>query len=196
MKRIIDIIGSGVGLLFLLPVMSALIIWIRLDSPGSAFYKQQRVGKDGRLFWLFKFRSMTHRAGGPEVTLGHSDNRITAAGIWLRRTKLDELPQLWNVLIGDMSIVGPRPEVPRYVDCYTDEMRRVLSVRPGLTDPASLNAFDEGALLDAADDPEKHYLEVVMPQKVSMQLDYIDKANTFSDLALVASTLFRVFKGG
>lgn len=196
MKRIIDIIGSGVGLLVLLPVMSALIIWIRLDSPGSAFYKQQRVGKDGRTFWLFKFRSMTHRAGGPEVTLGNSDNRITTAGKWLRRTKLDELPQLWNVLIGDMSIVGPRPEVPRYVEKYSDEMKRVLRVRPGLTDPASLNGFDEGASLDAADDPEAHYLEVIMPQKVAMQLDYIDKANTINDLTLVARTLFRVFKGG
>jgi lipopolysaccharide/colanic/teichoic acid biosynthesis glycosyltransferase len=196
MKRIIDIVASGVGLLFLLPVMSALIIWIRLDSPGSAFYKQQRVGKEGRVFWLFKFRSMAHRAGGPEVTLGNSDYRITAAGKWLRRTKLDELPQLWNVLIGDMSIVGPRPEVPRYVEKYSEVMKRVLSVRPGLTDPASLHGFDEGAILDAADDPENHYLEVIMPQKVAMQLDYIDKANTLSDLTLVARTLLRVFKGG
>ena len=196
MKRFIDIIASGLGLLVLLPLMMALIIWIQLDSPGSAFYKQQRVGKDGRSFWLFKFRSMADRAGGPEVTLGHSDPRITAAGSWLRRTKLDELPQLWNVLIGDMSLVGPRPEVPHYVELYSDEMKRVLSVRPGLTDPASLNGFDEGALLDAADDPERHYVEVVMPQKVAMQLDYIDRANAFSDLMLVARTLLRIFKGG
>ena len=196
MKRFIDIIASGLGLLVLLPLMMALIIWIRLDSPGSAFYKQQRIGKDGRLFWLFKFRSMADRAGGPEVTLGHSDPRITAAGSWLRRTKLDELPQLWNVLIGDMSLVGPRPEVPHYVERYSDEMKRVLAVRPGLTDPASLNGFDEGAILDAADDPERHYVEVVMPQKVAMQLDYIDRANAFSDLMLVARTLLRIFKGG
>ena len=194
MIRIFDIFFSLIGLVFGLPVL--LVIWtLGVFDTGSPIFRQERVGRNMKSFTLVKFRTMSR--GSPSLA-SHliSGSSITTYGRFLRKTKLDELPQLWNVLIGDMSLVGPRPEVPHYVERYSDEMKRVLAVRPGLTDPASLNGFDEGALLDAADDPERHYAEVVMPQKVAMQLDYIDRANAFSDLMLVARTLLRIFKGG
>ena len=194
MKRLFDFIFSLTALALLLPVLLMVGVWVWADSPGGALYWQERVGKGGRLFWLVKFRSMSVHRPGPFVTLGHADPRITRAGKFLRRTKMDELPQLWNVLVGDMSLVGPRPEVPHYVALYTEEMREVLSVRPGLTDPASLEGFDEATALSAVADPETHYREVIMPEKVAMQRAYIAKANLWSDVGLIARTFFRIFK--
>lgn len=195
MKRFLDAALSGAALIVLAPLMLALASAVALTSKGGAFYRQTRVGLNGRPFVLYKFRSMRANNRGAEVTLGTSDPRITPLGKWLRAYKLDELPQLWNVFIGDMSIVGPRPEVEAYVVLYTDEMRRVLTVRPGLTDPASIAGFDEGARLQAAEDPEAHYREVIMPEKVALQLDYVQTATLGSDIRVIARTLFRIFKG-
>ena len=154
-KRLLDITASGIGLLLLCPLFFVLAIWIKLDSRGPVFYRQVRVGKGNRDFRIFKFRSM--RIGsdkGSLITIGGHDARITRSGYFIRKYKLDELPQLINVFLGDMSLVGPRPEVRRYVDLYTEEQRRVLNVRPGITDPASIKYRNENELLEGADDAE------------------------------------------
>ena len=195
MKRAFDIFFSALALLLLSPWLGAIAIWVMSDSRGGAFYGQTRVGKHGRLFRLFKFRSMTADDEGPEVTLGNRDRRITKVGRVLRRYKLDELPQLWNVMIGDMSIVGPRPEVPKYIELYTAEMLRALDVRPGLTDPGSLAGFDEGEELADAADPETHYLEIIMPRKVALQVAYLENATFLTDIGLIARTFLRISKG-
>ena len=174
MIRFCDIVFSLFGLLLLSPLFLLVALWIVIDDPGPVFYRQQRVGKDGRDFGLLKFRSM--RVGADKmslITIGDRDPRVTRAGYYIRKYKLDELPQLVNVLVGDMSLVGPRPEVRRYVDLYTDEQRQVLSVRPGITDYASIEYIDENALLACSSDPDQTYIQEIMPAKIALNMRYI-----------------------
>ncbi len=197
MRRVIDFVLAALGLLVVAPLVVGLAVWIRLDSPGWPFYSQTRIGRNGRPFRLYKLRSMRPVDGLESgLTHGNDDPRITRVGRWMRRTKLDELPQLWNVVRGDMALVGPRPEVPEFVARYTEEQREVLRARPGLTDPASLAAFDEGAELAAVEDPEAHYLEVIMPRKVADQIAYLRSRTLASDAALIARTVLRIFRTG
>ena len=176
MKRLFYIIGSGCGLLVLSPVLLLVAIWIKLDSKGPVFFRQVRVGRYGKDFRIFKFRSM--RVGsdkGSQITVGGHDSRITRSGYFIRKTKIDELPQLINVFVGDMSLVGPRPEVRHYVDMWTPEQMHVLDVRPGITDPASIRYRNENELLEKAKDPEKEYVEVIMQDKIKLYLEYVEK---------------------
>jgi len=175
MTRLFDIIFSALGLVILSPLL--LIIWllIVMESRGGGFYTQERIGKDGVPFRLYKFRSMRPDSDkGSLITIGGHDSRITKTGFFIRKYKLDELPQLWNVLKGDMSLVGPRPEVRKYVDLYTPEQRVVLRVRPGITDYASIEYADENEILGKADDPERTYIEQIMPEKIRYNLKYIN----------------------
>jgi lipopolysaccharide/colanic/teichoic acid biosynthesis glycosyltransferase len=172
--------------------------WIKLDSPGPVFFRQERVGRFGVPFRIHKFRTMSHAAApqGPLITVG-ADARVTRAGAFLRRHKLDELAQLVDVLKGDMSLVGPRPEVPRYVAMYPPGLRdKVLSVRPGITDPASLQFRDESGLLARAADPEREYVEVVMPAKLRLAAQYVERASLGTDLHLIVRTLRLLFSHG
>jgi lipopolysaccharide/colanic/teichoic acid biosynthesis glycosyltransferase len=194
MKRVFDALFSATALVLLTPLLLVIAAVVAAESSGGAFYHQDRIGRNGVPFRLHKFRSMQVHREGAQVTLGTSDPRITSVGRVLRNYKLDELPQLWNVLKGDMSLVGPRPEVAKYVALYTDEMREVLTVRPGLTDPASIAGFDEGERLEAAANPEQHYREIVMPEKVQQQLAYVRSATFGSDIRVIARTFFRIFK--
>ena len=175
MIRFFDVLFSALGLLVLSPVFFVVSLCIVVDSRGGVFYRQTRVGKDGRDFRLYKFRSM--RSGSDKrglITVGAKDARITKVGYFLRKYKLDELPQLINVLKGEMSLVGPRPEVRKYVEMYTEEQRRVLSVRPGITDYASIEYVDENRILGEAENPDKAYVEVVMPDKIRLNMRYIE----------------------
>lgn len=193
-KRIFDIISSLIGLVLFSPFFIIIALWIALDSKGGVFYKQIRVGKYGKHFKLLKFRSMrpnSDKAG--QLTVGN-DNRVTSVGKFIRKTKLDEIPQLFNVIAGDMSIVGPRPEVPKYVDLYNDEQKKALSVRPGLTDYASIEYLDEQELLGKSDNPEETYIQEIMPAKLSLNLKYIEDRNFFLDLKLIFKTVFKIFK--
>ena len=187
--RVLDLLASGWGLLLLTPVFLAIAAAIKLDSPGSVMYRPLRVGKDGTTFRLLKFRTMVEGADrrGPGITVAE-DRRVTTTGRFLRRAKLDELPQLLNVLRGEMALVGPRPEDPRYVALYTPEQRAVLAVRPGITSPASLRYRDEAALL-TGDDWERVYVERIMPDKLAIELDYLARRTVRSDLALIWETL-------
>jgi len=190
-KRMFDVAAALTGLVLLAPLFVVVAVWIRLDSPGPVFFRQERVGRGGVPFRIHKFRTMRVAAEspGPALTIG-ADPRITRAGAFLRRTKIDELPQLIDVLRGDMSIVGPRPEVPDFVAAYPPELRaKVLSVRPGITDPASLQFRDESTLLARAADPEREYRDVVLPAKLRLAADYVDQASLAGDLRLIASTL-------
>lgn len=189
MKRVFDIVSSGIGLIFLSPIFLFLAIWIKIDSKGPVFYKQVRVGKNGKDFKIFKFRSM--RQGSDKqglITVGGRDPRVTNSGYYIRKYKLDEFPQLINVFVGDMSVVGPRPEVRKYVDLYNKEQLRVLSVRPGITDIASIKYRNENELLEKAIDPDKTYIEEIMPDKLNYNLEYIDKASFTYDLKLIFMT--------
>jgi lipopolysaccharide/colanic/teichoic acid biosynthesis glycosyltransferase len=189
LKRAFDITMAGLGLLLIAPLLLGIAVWIRLDSPGPALFRQQRVGRFGAPFRIHKFRTMLHGAAGPEITSG-ADARITRAGAWLRRSKLDELPQLIDVLVGDMSLVGPRPEVPRYVALYPVGLRdKLLSVRPGITDLASIEFRREAELLSAAADPERTYVEQVLPEKLRLAARYVDTASFWGDLRLILRTL-------
>lgn len=191
MKRLFDIIASGMGLLILSPTLIVVAIWIKLDSPGPIFYRQVRVGRNNKDFQIFKFRSM--RVGsdkGSLVTIGGRDPRITRSGYVIRKFKIDELPQLINVFIGDMSLVGPRPEVRHYVNYWTSEQMHVLDVRPGITDPASIRFRNENELLEKAEDPEKYYIEVVMQEKIKLYLEYVEKHNLFYDIKLILQTFW------
>lgn len=195
LKRMFDIIASAMGLLILSPILIIVAIWIKLDSPGPVFYRQVRVGRGNKDFRIFKFRSM--RVGsdkGSQITIGGHDSRITRSGYWLRKTKIDELPQLINVLIGDMSLVGPRPEVRHYVDYWTEEQMHVLDVRPGITDPASIRYRNENELLEKAEDPEKYYIEVIMQDKIKLYLEYVEKHGFFYDIALIFQTFYTIIK--
>ena len=190
-KRLLDLLLAGLGLLLLAPLLAAIALWIKLDSRGPVLFRQERVGRHGRTFLIHKFRTMAlgAPARGPQITVG-ADPRITAAGRVLRRYKLDELPQLWDVLRGAMSLVGPRPEVPRYVALYPEEMRRLLlSVRPGITDLASLHYRDESAVLARAADPERAYVEEVLPAKLALSSRYVREASLAGDLRLILATL-------
>jgi len=175
MIRLFDIFFSALGLIILFPFFIVFYLLIRLESKGGAFYIQERIGKNGKPFGLYKFRSM--RVGSDAeglLTVGERDNRITRIGYILRKTKIDELPQLMNVLKGDMSLVGPRPEVKKYTDMYTEEQRKVLCVRPGITDYASIEYVNENELLSKADDPERMYIEKVMPDKIKLNMKYLE----------------------
>ena len=193
-KRLFDLLVAGLALLLLAPLLVGLALWIKLDSPGPAFFRQERVGRHGVPFRIHKFRTMHDDGAGLPITVG-DDPRITRAGRWLRRTRLDELPQLLDVLAGTMSLVGPRPEVPRYVALYPPALReRALAVRPGITDPASLEFIDEAAQLARAADPEREYIEVVLPAKVQRAADYAEQASLATDMAVLWRTL-RVLLG-
>lgn len=188
-KRLFDIVLSGFGLLVLSPLLLAIAVWVRLDSPGPVFFRQERIGRHGVPFRIHKFRTMTHGGQGALITVG-ADRRITRAGAFLRSAKLDELPQLIDVLLGDMSLVGPRPEVPRYVAMYPAGLRdKVLSVRPGITDVASLEYRDESERLAQAADPEQEYVNVVMPAKLQLAAQYVDRASLAFDLQLILRTM-------
>lgn len=192
-KRLFDMLASLLGLLMLSPLLLVVSLWIKLDSPGPVFFRQERVGRFGVLFRIHKFRTMIHGNVGAQITVG-ADARITRAGALLRRTKLDELPQLLDVLRGAMSLVGPRPEVPRYVAMYPPGLRdKVLSVRPGITDVASLEYRDEGVRLAQATDPEREYVEVVMPAKLQLAAHYVDHASLRFDLQLILKTVRQVW---
>lgn len=188
-KRLFDIVLSALGLALLAPLLVVVALWIKLDSAGPVLFRQQRVGRHGRPFFIHKFRTMRVDNAGPQITVG-ADPRITRSGRLLRASKLDELPQLWDVLRGAMSFVGPRPEVPRYVALYPAELRElVLSVRPGITDPASLQFRNESELLAAAADPEREYVEVVMPAKLALARRYVEQASLLGDIRLILATL-------
>lgn len=196
LKRLVDVVFSAAGLLVLSPLLLAVALAIKLDSPGPVFFRQTRVGRGGAEFRIHKFRTMVHRpaAAGPALTVG-DDRRITRVGGWLRERRIDELAQLIDVLRGVMSLVGPRPEVPRYVAHYPPALRaKVLSVRPGITDPASLAYRDESVLLARAADPEREYIEVVLPAKLALAADYVDHAGTWRDLQVMWRSL-RVLAG-
>lgn len=191
MKRIFDIVASGCGLVVLSPVLLLVAIWIKLDSRGPVFYRQVRVGYKNRDFRIFKFRSMSIGADkGSLVTIGGRDPRITRSGYFIRKYKLDELPQLINVFVGDMSLVGPRPEVRHYVDYWTEEQMHVLDVRPGITDPASIKFRNENELMGQAENPEDYYINVIMQQKIQLYLEYVKNASFLYDLKLI----FKTFK--
>lgn len=196
LKRVFDLLFALVFLLLLSPLLLAFAVAVAATSPGGAFFRQVRVGRGGREFRLLKFRSM--RPGSEakgQLTIGGRDPRITRVGFLLRKTKLDELPQLWNVLIGDMSVVGPRPEVPKYVALYTTEQRAVLSVRPGITGMASLDYIDENELLARAADPEQAYIHEVMPAKLALDLRYVREQSLLLDLRIILATVGKVFGG-
>ena len=195
MKRSFDFLASGLGLIVLSPLFLILAVWIKLDSKGPVFYRQVRVGRHNKDFRIFKFRSMRVGADkGSLVTIGGRDPRVTKSGYWIRKFKLDELPQLINVFIGDMSLVGPRPEVRHYVDYWTPEQMHVLDVRPGITDPASIKFRNENELMEQAEDPEKYYIEVIMQEKIKLYLEYVEKHNFFYDLGLIFKTFWVIVK--
>ena len=190
-KRVFDICAALCALLALSPVFMGVAVWIKLDSRGPVLFRQQRVGRAGRLFQILKFRTMRTKAdtGGLQITVGE-DARITRAGVFLRKYKIDELPQFLNVLRGEMSVVGPRPEVPRYVAFYPPDVKRiVLSVRPGITDPASLAFRDESSLLAQASDPESHYVNVVLPTKLEHSIRYVQTRSFWSDIRIIWQTV-------
>lgn len=190
MKRLFDIFASGLGLICLSPLFAVLAIWIKCDSKGPVFYRQVRVGKGNSDFQIFKFRSMkpdSDKLG--LITVGGRDPRVTRSGYYIRKYKLDELPQLINVFIGNMSLVGPRPEVRKYVDMYSPEQLHVLDVRPGITSLASLRYRNENDVLAKAENPDKAYVEKVMPDKLRIDLEYVDKASFWTDIQLIFSTL-------
>ena len=191
MKRIFDVIASGLGLIVLSPLFLILAIWIKLDSEGPVFYRQVRVGFKNKDFRIFKFRSMRVGADkGSLVTIGGHDPRVTRSGYFIRKFKFDELPQLINVFLGDMSLVGPRPEVRHYVDYWTPEQMHVLDVRPGITDPASIKFRNENELMEKAEDPEKYYIEVIMQEKIKLYLEYVEKHSFLYDIGLIFKTFW------
>jgi lipopolysaccharide/colanic/teichoic acid biosynthesis glycosyltransferase len=195
LKRLFDIFFSLAGILILLPFFIAIAIFIVIDSRGGVFYSQERIGRGGAAFRLLKFRSMrSHADKTGLLTVGERDGRITRIGYFIRKYKIDEFPQLINVLKGEMSIVGPRPEVKKYVDMYSEEQRKVLSVRPGLTDYASIEYSRESELLGKAADPEKVYVEEVMPAKLALNMNYIREKNLLTDVKIIFRTFIKILK--
>ncbi len=193
MKRLFDIFFSILGLVVLSPLFLVVAVWIKLDSRGPVFYRQVRVGRHNCDFRIFKFRSM--RVGsdkGSLVTIGGRDPRVTRSGYYIRKFKLDELPQLINVLKGDMSFVGPRPEVRHYVDYWTEEQMVVLSVRPGITDPASIKFRNENELMATAENPEEYYINVIMQEKLKLYIEYVNHHSLLTDIGLIFKTLWVV----
>jgi lipopolysaccharide/colanic/teichoic acid biosynthesis glycosyltransferase len=193
-KRLFDIFFSIIGLIVLIPVFIVISIAVTLDSKGGIFYRQIRVGRNNRDFTLLKFRTMhTGSDSGGLLTVGEDDSRITKTGLFLRKYKLDELPQLLNILKGDMSFVGPRPEVRKYVDLYDERQKQVLTVRPGLTDYASLEYINENEILSKYNNAEKAYIEKVMPAKLQLNLKYIAEKSLVTDLKIIVKTLSKIF---
>ena len=194
-KRCFDIIVSLIAIIILLPILLLIALWIKIDSRGSIIYKQIRVGKGGRDFGIFKFRTM-HPDSDIKglLTVGGRDPRITNAGYLLRKYKLDELPQLFNVLKGDMSLVGPRPEVRKYVSRYSDEQLKVLSVKPGITDFASIHYSNENEILAKSANPEQTYVQEIMPHKLALNLKYIQEAGIITDLKIIAGTVAKIVR--
>ncbi len=191
MKRLFDILASGCGLLVLSPLFLILAIWIKIDSNGPVFYRQVRVGLNNKDFRIYKFRSMRQGADkGSLVTIGGRDPRITRSGYFIRKYKFDELPQLINVFLGDMSLVGPRPEVRHYVNYWTEEQMKVLSVRPGITDPASIRFRNENELMGQAEDPEAYYINEIMQEKIKLYLEYVEQQSFWYDIGLVFKTFW------
>ncbi len=194
-KRAFDILASAIGLILLSPLFLVVALWIKCDSRGPVFYRQTRVGRGNVDFRLFKFRSMfvdSDKKG--LLTVGGHDSRVTKSGYFIRKYKLDELPQLINVFIGDMSFVGPRPEVRRYVNLYTKEQLHVLDVRPGITDRASVKYRNENDLLAKASDPEEYYINVIMQDKLAINLDYVANHTLLSDISLIFSTFGAIIR--
>ncbi len=195
LKRLFDLFFSSIGLVIFSPFLFLIAVWIKIDSPGPVFFRGTRIGKSGKPFRIFKFRTMVANAenlGGPS-TAG-DDPRLTKIGNFLKKYQLDELPQLINVIAGDMSLVGPRPEVKIYVDMMTDEERnKILSVRPGMTDLASLWDFHEGEILKGSADPEKAYMEKIRPTKIKLQLEYVKNRSFLLDLKIILKTVIRLF---
>ena len=189
-KRLAELLLSFFGLVLLSPVFLVVAICIWLEDRGPAFFVQTRIGRNHRPFRMYKFRSMQNVNQGPSLTVGN-DSRITKIGRILRKTKIDEFPQLWNVLVGEMSLVGPRPEVETYVSLYSAEQKRVLELKPGITDPASLAMYDEAKLLSRASNPEEFYIQKVMPEKIRINLEYANKAGVITDFLVIAATLAR-----
>lgn len=192
--RIFDVILSSLGIILLLPVFLIVSIIILLESPGGVFYIQERIGKGAIPFSLIKFRSM--RTGSDTkglLTVGMADNRITKVGLFIRKYKLDELPQLFNVFIGDMSLVGPRPEVKKYVDLYSSEQRKVLSMRPGMTDLASIVYSNENELLEKQANPEQYYIDEIMPRKIELNMEFINSPSLLKYFSLIFKTIIKIF---
>ena len=195
MKRAFDLLFSFLGILFLLPFYIIIALLIVIDSKGGVFYRQERTGKNNKMFKVMKFRTMRPDSFAKgALTVGSRDPRITRVGYYLRKYKLDELPQLFNVIAGEMSFVGPRPEVKKYTDLYTESQRKVLSVRPGITDYASIKFRNENDLLSASDDPEKLYIEEIMPEKLDLNLKYISDNNIFKDIKIIFDTFYVIVK--
>jgi lipopolysaccharide/colanic/teichoic acid biosynthesis glycosyltransferase len=193
MKRTVDICISLLILAFFLPFGLLLMLFISIESAGGVFYLQERVGRNGQLFKLIKFRSMRPNADkGSQITIGNRDPRITKVGYFIRKFKLDEFPQFFNVIKGDMSIVGPRPEVPFYVEMYTEAQRQILVVKPGITDYASLAYFNENEILAKAADPQKVYLEQIMPAKIELNQRYLSDPSLFKDIKIIGLTALKI----
>lgn len=195
LKRLFDIVASFFALVILSPILLLIAILINFDSPGGVFYRQERIGKNGRPFHLYKFRSMKISSDKKGlITVGNRDSRITGIGYYLRKYKLDELPQLFNILLNDMSIVGPRPEVSKYVELYNKEQRKVLSVKPGLSDLASIKYFNENELLAESIDPEALYIKEIMPAKLRLNLEYLSKKSFMFDMGIIGQTILKILK--
>lgn len=191
MKRLFDIVCSFFGLVFLSWLFVFVALWVGLSSKGGVFYRQRRVGRCNRDFTIYKFRSMrvnSDRQGF--LTIGGRDGRITKAGVFIRKYKLDELPQLFNVLRGDMSFVGPRPEVRKYVELYTEEQKKVLIVRPGITSLSSIKYRNENEILSRSDNPEQYYIDVIMQDKLAIELDYLEQRSLLTDIKVIFQTIF------
>lgn len=195
LKRGFDLITSTIGFILISPILLIISILIKVTSEGPVLFKQKRVGRYGKEFNILKFRTMVVNAEklGNQITIG-KDSRITKVGAVLRKYKLDELPQLINVIRGDMSLVGPRPEVPKYVNLYNDEQRKVLNVRPGITDYASIEYRDENSILGRVDNPEEYYINVIMPHKINLNMKYIEKNNVLIDIKIILRTIFNIGK--
>ncbi len=191
MKRLFDIVCSFFGLVFLSWLFVFVALWVGLSSRGGVFYRQRRVGRCNRDFTIYKFRSMrvnSDRQG--LLTIGGRDGRITKAGVFIRKYKLDELPQFFNVLRGDMSFVGPRPEVRKYVELYTEEQKKVLTVRPGITSLSSIKYRNENEILSRSDNPEQYYIDVIMQDKLAIELDYLEQRSLLTDIKVIFQTIF------
>ena len=195
LKRLFDIVASFIGLLLLLPLLIVISIWVKLDSAGPVFFRQTRVGRFGVPFRIHKFRTMkidSETQG--RLTIG-ADPRITRSGHFLRKTKIDELPQLIDVFLGTMSLVGPRPEVQEFIDCYPDEVReKVLSVRPGITDKASIEMVDENEILAGYEDSRQAYIDIILPIKQKYYLEYVENNSLIMDISLIFATLMKIVK--
>jgi len=193
-KNIFDFVFGVIGFIILLPFLMIIGILIRIMSPGSVMFEQERIGKDGKPFKILKFRTMVENAEelGPQITIG-KDMRVTKIGEFLRKYKIDEFPQIINIINGEMSFVGPRPEVKKYVDLYTPEQRKVLSIKPGVTDLASIKFKNENEILAQSQNPERTYTEVIMPEKLRINLDYVENASLLYDVKLIFNTIKSVF---